>query len=46
MNCVKNLTKLLRKLSDPVEEFSFDNKHLVAILWSFPPENNDVSSGL
>ena len=32
--------------SDRFEEFSFDNKHFVAILWSFPAENSDVLSGL
>ena len=32
--------------SDRFEEFSFDNKHFVAILWSFPAENGNVSSGL
>ena len=32
--------------SDPFEEFSFDNNHFIAILWSFPAKNSDVSSGL
>ena len=32
--------------NDRFDEFSFNNKHFVVILWSFPAENSDVSSDL